>query len=95
MSACIVILGFIKGTTAACGCQTLFHPRSVPYALCIRVKQALEKLEAEAIVKPVELSERAAQIILVVKRDGTIQVSGDYKLIVSWDARVDTYLLPQ
>lgn len=61
----------------------------------MRVKQALEKLEAEAIVKPVELSERAAQIILVVKRDGTIQVSGDYKLIVSWDARVDTYLLPQ
>ena len=71
-----------------------FRPRPVPYALRSRVDQALEKLETAGIVESVRFSERAAPIVPVVKRDGTIRICGDYKLTVNQASQVDTYPLP-
>ena len=58
------------------------------------MEQALEKLQTEEIIEPVEFSEWAAQIVPVVNRDGTFRVCGDYKLTVNQAAQVDVYPLP-
>ena len=92
-------LGTIKGVTAKVYINPsakprFFRPRAVPYALRPKVDQALEKLEAAGIVERFELSEWAAPIVPVVKRDGTIRVCGDYKLTVNQATQVDTYPLP-
>ena len=92
-------LGTIKGTSAKLHINPdarprFFRPRSVPYALWTRVNQALEKLQVEGIIEPVEFSEWAAPIVPVVKWDGTIRVCGDYKLTVNQAAQVDVYPLP-
>ena len=55
--------------------------------------QALEKLQTERIIEPVDFSKRAAPIVPVVKWDGTIRVCGDYKLTVNQAAQVDVYPL--
>ena len=72
----------------------LFCLRSAPYTLWVRVEQALEKLQTEGIIEPVEFSEWAAQIVPVVNRDGTFRVCRDYKLTVNQAAQVDVYPLP-
>ena len=71
-----------------------FCPRLVPYALWVRVEQALEKLQTEGIIESVEFSEWPAQIVPVVNRDGTFRVCGDYKLTVNQAAQVDMYPPP-
>ena len=91
-------LGTIKGTTAKLHIDPdarprFFRPRSVPYALQTRVDQALEKLQTEGIIEPVEFSEWAAPIVPVVKQNGSIGVCGDYKLTVNQAAQVDVYPL--
>ena len=70
------------------------RPRSVPHALRSRVAEALDKLEEEGIIEPVDFSEWAAPIVSVVKRDGSICICGDYKLTINQAAEVDTYPLP-
>ncbi len=71
-----------------------YRPRSVPFALREGVEKALERLEKEGIIEPVEFSDWAALIVPVVKKDGTIRVCGDYKLTVNQAAKVDCYPLP-
>ena len=92
-------LGTIRGIKAKLhvspGAKPRFHrPRSIPYALRSRVDQALENLVSKGILEAVQLSEWAAPIVPVVKRDGSIRVCGDYKLTVNQVAQVDTYPLP-
>ena len=92
-------LGIIKGVTAKlhvnADAKPCFHrPRSIPYALRSRVDEALEKLVGDGILEAVQFSEWAAPVVPVVKRDGTIQLCGDYKLTVNQAALVDTYPLP-
>ena len=77
------------------GAKPRFHrPRSIPYALKSRVEQALENLVSKGVLEAVQLSEWAAPIVPVVKRDGSIRVCGDYKLTLNQVAQVDTYPLP-
>ena len=92
-------LGTIKGITAKLHINPdarprFFRPRSVPYALRTRMDRALEKLQAEGIIEPVEFAEWAAPIVPVVKQDGSIRVCGDYKLTVNQAAQVDVYPPP-
>ena len=49
---------------------------------------------SKGILEAVQLSEWAAPIVPVVKREGSIRVCGDYKLTVNQVTQVDTYLLP-
>ena len=92
-------LGTIRGIKAKLhvrpGAKPRFHrPRSIPYALKSRVEQALENLVSKGVLEAVQLSEWAALIVPVVKRDGSIRVCGDYKLTLNQVAQVDTYPLP-
>ena len=71
-----------------------YHPRSIPYALRSRVDQSLEKLVCEGILEADQFAEWATPIVPVVKRDGSVRISGNYKLKVNQIAHVDTYSLP-
>ena len=59
---------------------------------CATFAEALDKLEEEGIIEPVDFSEWAAPIVPVVKRDGSIRICGDYKLTINQAAEVDTTL---
>ena len=92
-------LGTIKGTAAKLHINPdawplFFHPHSVHYALQTRVDQALEKLQTEWIIEPVEFSEWTEPIVPVIKRDGSIRVCGNYKLMVNQAVEVDVCPLP-
>ena len=65
--------------------------RPVPYALKAKIETELRRLEKEGVIRPVEFSQWAALIVPIVKGDGTIRISGDYKLTVKTDA----YPLPR
>ena len=91
-------LGTIKGVTAKVhiirGVKPRFYcPRSIPYALRLRIDQALEKLVSEGTLEAVKFSEWAAPIVPVVKRDGSIRICGDDKVTINQVAQVDTYPL--
>ena len=93
-------LGTIAGVTAKILVDPTVQPRfckphPIPYALHARIEAELERLESQGIIEPVTTSEWAAPIVPVVKRDGTIQVCGDYKLTTNNTALVDSYPLPQ
>ena len=69
----------IRGITAKLhvspGAKPRFHrPRSIPYALRSRVDEALENLVSKGILEAVQLSEWAAPIVPVIKRDSSIRV---------------------
>ena len=92
-------LGTIKGATAKLHVSPdaksrFYRPRSIPHALRSRVDQALDKLMSDGILEAVQFSEWAASVVLVVKRDGSIRLCGDYKLTVNQVALVDTCPLP-
>ena len=74
-------VGTLKGHKADLkvewGCQPSFHkPRQVPYAL----RPRLTRLEKDDILSKVEYSEWATPIVPVVKRNGSVRVSGDFKV---------------
>ena len=47
-----------------------FHPpRSVPFALRDKVEQELERLQKQGTLEPVDISEWAAPIVVVLKKD--------------------------
>ena len=93
-------LGEVKVTTAKMHVDPqarprFCKPRTVPYALQGKVEQELDRLERDGIIQPVEFSEWAAPIVLVVKADGSIRICGDYKVTVNQAAKLDTYPLPR
>ena len=57
--------------------------RPVPYALREKVENELQRLETEGIIEPVQMSDWAAPIVPVLKRDGSVRICGDYKLTVN------------
>ena len=69
--------------------------RPVPYALREKVENELQRLETEGIIEPVQMSDWAAPIVLVLKRDGSVRICGDYKLTVNQAAKLDPYPLPR
>ena len=46
--------------------------------MCGSVEQALGCPEKHGVIEPVDFADWAAPIVLVMKKDGTIQVCGDY-----------------
>ena len=77
-------------------CQPRFcKPRSIPYALCDRVETELERLTKAGVMKAIEFSDWAAPIVPVMKRDGSVQICGDYKLTFNQTAKLDPYPLPR
>ena len=74
-----------------------FHrARSVPYALRDKVEQELKRLQDEGILEPVEISEWAAPIVPVLKRDkNSVRICGDFRLTVNPVSKLDKYPIPR
>ena len=93
-------LGTVKGTTAKFHIDSQMKPkffkaRPVPYALCPKVEAQLDKLEAAGIIKPVQFSQWTAPIVPVLKRDGSIQICGDYKVTVNLQLKLTLIRYPK
>ena len=54
----------------------------------------LDRLQAEGSLTPVRFLDWAAPIVLVVKANGQIRISGDYKMTINQVAQPDVYPLP-
>ena len=72
-----------------------FKPRPVPYLLKEKVGIEIEHLQQAGIIKPVMFSDRAAPVVPVVKKDGTVRLCGDYKVSVNQVSKTDVYPLPR
>ena len=68
--------------------------RAVPYALKEPIEQELERLEHLKIIEKVNHSEWAAPVVPVLKPDGHIRLSGDYKITINPVLDIDKYPLP-
>ena len=55
----------------------------------------LQRLQVLHVITPVRHSEWAAPIVPIVKSDGSIRLSGDYKVTVNQVLLPDTYPLPR
>ena len=93
-------LGTLKGTTAKIyvdpeATPKLMKARPVPYALKAKVELELDRLQRENIISPVEFSEWTAPIVPVVKQDGSLRISGDYKGTVNQVSKLDNYPTPK
>ena len=49
----------------------------------------------QGIIEPVQMSDWAASIVPMLKRDGSVRICGDYKLTVNQAAKLDPYPLPR
>jgi len=43
------------------------------------------------VIEPITFSDWAAPIVLVLKKDGTVRICGDYKLTVNQAIKADSY----
>lgn len=66
----------------------------VAYALQPKMEDELSLLESADIIKPVKFSNLTAPIVPCVKADGTIRISGDYKITINRATKTDTCPLP-
>ena len=48
-----------------------------------KVKQELEHLEKQGVIKPMDFSDRAALIVPILKKDGSVCICVDYKVTVN------------
>ena len=93
-------LGSVKGASATIHIDQdssphYFKHRTVPYSLRHKVEAELTRLQTQGIIEPVRFSEWAAPVVPVLKKDGSIQLCGDYKVTVNAVAKPDTYPLHQ
>lgn len=81
-------LELVNGVTAMIHVDPEVQPcfyttRMVPYALKAKVDQELERLEHAKIIEPMQYSDWAAPIVPVLKRDESVRICGDHKVIVN------------
>ena len=93
-------LGQIKGTTARLhlkeGSQPrLFRARQVPYALQNKVAKEIDRQVQLGILEPVKFSPWATPVVLILKKDGSIRLCGDYKVTIKRETVTETYPLPR
>lgn len=70
--------------------------RSVLYAYRELVEKELDRLVSDGILEPVEFSEWASPIVLVLKSDKkSIRVCGDFKQTINPVSRLDQYPIPK
>ena len=70
--------------------------RTVPYALRDKVDAELSRLVKEGTLEPVQFSEWAAPIVVVLKSDkSSIRICGDFKQTVNPVSKLDKYPIPK
>ena len=55
-----------------------FKTTIIPLALCDKVSDELDNLQAKGFIVPVKLSPWATPVVPVIKCDGIIRLCGDY-----------------
>ncbi|KAL5460030.1 hypothetical protein EMCRGX_G033441 [Ephydatia muelleri] len=70
-------------------------PRPIPFALTAAVEQELHRLEERGVLRRITRSSWAAPIVVVPKKDGRVQLCGDYKITFDQYLEVDCYPLPK
>ena len=68
--------------------------RPVPYSLKKPLEDKLDELEREGVLIKVDHSSWASPVVLVPKPDKSIQMCGDYKVIINPWVKTDGYPLP-
>ena len=70
-----------------------FHPpRSVPFALCDKVEQELERLQQQGTLEPVDIAKWAAPIVVVLKKNcKSVHICGDFSVTVNPVSKIDRY----
>ena len=87
---------FQAKVTVAKDASPKFHrARPVPYALKSKVEEELDRLERDDIIEKITHSHWAAPIVTVPKKDGSVRICGDYKVIVNPVLEGDQYPLPR
>ena len=69
-------------------------PRAVPYALKEKIKKELDRLLKQGVIEKINFSEWAAPIVPVMKKDGSVRICGNYKMIVNQASKMENYPLP-
>ena len=67
----------------------------MPYALRPKVEEVLRRLQNEGILTKVEWSEWGTPIVPVPKKDGSVRICVDYKVIVNPELQAEQYPLPR
>jgi len=70
-------------------------PRVLPFTLKDKVSNEIDRLINEKLLIPVETSDWATPEVPVVKRNGTIRLCGDYKVILNKFLKADRYPIPR
>ena len=68
--------------------------RPLPYTLRSVVEEELQRLEQEGVLKPVEVSDWAAPIVCVRKRDGSVRIWGGNKGTVNPAIQTEQFPIP-
>ena len=67
--------------------------RPVYFALKTAIEKELDRLESEDILEKISYSEWATPVVPAPKAEGTIRLSGDYKVTINSQLEVDQYPL--
>ena len=92
-------LGLLQGVEAVIelkeGSKARFcKGRPISFALREQVEQDIQNQVSEGELEPVDLSEWAAPIVVVTKKDGGIRICADFKMTVNPHLYIQTYPLP-
>ena len=66
-----------------------------PILFRTNIEKELDYLQETDIIEPVQFSDGAASVISVLKKDGSIQLCGDFKLTISQVAKLNKFPLPR
>ncbi len=70
--------------------------RPVPYAMRSKVEADLDHRVAEGMLEPVQLSEWAAPIVVVLKNDKTsVRICRDFRQTINPVSKLDKYPIPK
>lgn len=91
-------LGLIKGPPASLQLKEtatpkFCKPRSLPYALRDKVSREIDRLVSLGVLSPVQHAEWATPIVVVLK-DGTVRIYGDFKVTLNPACEVEHYPPP-
>lgn len=70
-------------------------PRVLPLTLKDKVSNEIDRLINETLLIPVETSDWATPVVSVVKSNGTIRLSRDYKVTLNKFLKIDRYPIPR
>lgn len=71
-----------------------FKLHRVPFALCPKVDQEIDKLLVQNIVEPVDHAKWETPIIIPIKSDGSIRICADYKAELNRALQANPYPVP-